>query len=320
MIETRVSRVGREEQPPSRLMSPWLALAVMALGLAFGALLNSGSLLETARSQPAGWWRDAAVTMTSRLHEFSQALRLDSPHTGLESFRANLEVETAWDPREAGEVFVPSAEFPVRLLVVGDSLVDPFGPAVVRASEATGLMVADWDVKYSSGLTRPELYDWHGELADRLAASPVDVLVFVVGANDAQPIETDSGWHSTGTPEWRAEYRLRVESLMKLFDESVATAYWVGQPIAQSARHSSNMYLLDGIYRSAAEEFEGVTYVDSWDVFADNNGEFSAYLPNDDGDLVLMRQEDGVHLTVAGSDRLAAVLLDVMALDWEIGR
>jgi len=57
-----------------------------------------------------------------------------------------------------------------------------------------------------------------------------------------------------------------------------------------------------------------VLYVDSWHLFVDASGAYSAYLANSKGQQVLVRAQDGVHLTVAGDDRLAYFVVAQMRL------
>ena len=59
-----------------------------------------------------------------------------------------------------------------------------------------------------------------------------------------------------------------------------------------------------------------VSVVESWDLFSDESGNYSAYLTNDDGNLELMRYGDGVHFTWAGARRLAAVIFEQLQTDW----
>ena len=300
-------------------MSPWTALGVMLLALFVGATLNAASLVETASSNPPGVLRDVAVWVAERLLDVSSAAGLDRPRSIIDDL-VHDGSGRAIEPREPGAVFVPTTEHRAMLLVAGDSLVDPFGPALVNAAERTGMISADWEVQYSSGLTRPLLFDWQTHLASRLDETGFDMVVFMIGANDAQPIETSTGWASTGTVEWAAEYRSRVGALMDQLTAAVPTVYWVGQPIARSAEHSARMAAVNEIYRAEAESRSGVRYLDAWLLFADAAGRYNAYLPDDHGRTVLMRQDDGIHLTHDGAERLAREVLDSIRADWEIAR
>jgi hypothetical protein len=94
--------------------------------------------------------------------------------------------------------------------------------------------------------------------------------------------------------------------------------YWMGMPIVRSDDFRQKVEVLNEIYRSEADRFEGVTYVDSWSVFTGADGGFSEYLTDASGNLVDMRLNDGIHLTTAGGIRLAEVAFGLIAENWGI--
>src|SRR5690606_12367844 len=87
---------------------------------------------------------------------------------------------------------------------------------------------------------------------------------------------------------------------------------WIGQPIARSADYSARMEGLNEIYQEAASSRPWVRYLPLWDLFADTDGSYNAYLPDGDGTVELMRQADGIHLSRAGGDRAANAILDAI--------
>jgi len=94
--------------------------------------------------------------------------------------------------------------------------------------------------------------------------------------------------------------------------------YWVGQPVMKDETYGRRMARLNEVYVEAAAAHDGVTYVDAWRLFARADGTYAAYLRDDDGKRVRMRQADGIHLTRAGADRLASHVLDAVRADWGI--
>jgi len=76
--------------------------------------------------------------------------------------------------------------------------------------------------------------------------------------------------------------------------------------------------MMDHIYAAEAKKHPGVTYIPTWSLFADHNGSYADYLTDANGDKVLMRAADGIHLTRAGGDRMAQNVLDVIEKDWGI--
>jgi hypothetical protein len=67
---------------------------------------------------------------------------------------------------------------------------------------------------------------------------------------------------------------------------------------------------MNDIYRAEAESRPWMTYLDTVPVFGDDNGDYVERKEDQSGDLVDLRQPDGIHLSSPGADRLARVLLD----------
>ena len=258
------------------------ALAVVIGALITGSLLNAEPLANTASAQRPGPARDVAVAYTDAVSRISRAVGLDRPRSWIDSLRHDdaPDEPAVSQPRE---IFVPSREDPARLWVGGDSLVDRFGPAMAGAAGQTGVIEGRWEVRYSSGLARPMLFDWSTYIALDLGSDPADIAIFMVGANDAQPMLVGDEWVSFPGSEWQAEYRARVAKVMDLLTARAATVYWVGQPIAQSDRHSERIAVMNDIYRNEAAGRAGVRFIDSWELFSNAEGRYSAYLPDEDG-------------------------------------
>ncbi len=83
------------------------------------------------------------------------------------------------------------------------------------------------------------------------------------------------------------------------------------------ASFDARMHQLNRIYRQQADRRAGVTYVDARRLFT-VDGAYSPYLEDDAGQEQLMRQQDGIHLTRAGGERLATVVFDEISQDWPV--
>lgn len=173
------------------------------------------------------------------------------------------------------------------------------------------------DARVSTGLTRPDYFNWPGRLHQVLdVAHPPRVVVVMFGANDVQPILTATGPAQVGTAAWFAEYRRRVAETMSILLASGADVYWVGQPLMQDPEFSMRIGQLDAIYAAEARLHPGVTFVDTRPLLANAQGQYSAYLPNSSGQEVQVRTSDGVHLTLAGAERVAALVIAAIRHRW----
>lgn len=322
--------------PSPRTMPAGQVIAVTLLALVIGLILNAPDIRRTAERQEAGWKRDVAIAMIQPFDWFSRTLRLDTPHNLIdtaigrqpEQSPSSTTTTTAPAPVATPETTTTTAPArreitatdPLRMFIGGDSMVGQFGPMLENTAEAGGLVeVTEVLYEFSSGLTRPDFLDWPVRLREIREAQDPDVIVLFFGGNDAQAIQIDGTWHEFGSETWIAEYRRRVGGLMAELDEDGRDVYWMGMPIVRSDDFRQKVEVLNEIYRSEAERFEMVNFVDSWPVFTGADGEFSEYLTDADGDLVDMRLNDGIHLTTAGGIRLAEVTFGVIAENWGIG-
>jgi len=86
----------------------------------------------------------------------------------------------------------------------------------------------------------------------------------------------------------------------------------MGMPIMRSPKFSETCRRLNAFYATACAENPDAAYVDGYSLFADESGQYSAYLVDSAGRRKLMREKDGIHLTNAGGDRAAAALMQVL--------
>lgn len=216
-------------------------------------------------------------------------------------------------------------------LMLADGLDDAFAdrPDVAVVHRAKG----------STGLVASDFYDWPKSIDDLLAgrngdkdavkaaredvagalagkpdnkpepatkakAPRIDVAVMMIGSNDKQAIRENGKVLAFGTPEWTAAYGRRVGSIDEAFRSHGIPLIWVGLPITKDDGFADAMASLNDITREAAAK-TGAVWVDTWEAFSDDNGDFSAYGPDVNGQTVRLRASDGVHFTKAGSRKLA---------------
>jgi hypothetical protein len=201
-----------------------------------------------------------------------------------------------------------TAEQPLDIWVGGDSIAEGLGASMERLAGQTGTMRATSQARISTGLTRPDYFDWPRAVDDVVAQQQPDVLVVVFGTNDPQPIQTAAGTFSFGTPEWDAEYRARVDAVMGAVS-GARKIIWVGLPVVARDNLEPELAVLDQIYTEEAATFPDVSYVDTRTMFSPD-GTYNAYLTSSDGTPTLVRAADGVHFNLTGYDMLARAVID----------
>jgi uncharacterized protein len=104
--------------------------------------------------------------------------------------------------------------------------------------------------------------------------------------------------------EWGELYSKRVDEMITVMKARGVPVFWVGLPSVRGARATSEMVYLNDIYRGRAEK-AGITYVDIWDGFVDDGGNYNNYGPDFEGQTRRLRAGDGANFTRAGARKLA---------------
>lgn len=311
---------GARPQPAGKI------LAIGFLAFLLAAVLNADGLYELATRQPVGWKRDVATGAVApfcalgdltRLKDIRSAIRdaadkghqdcTDDAPSGEDAFVAPT---TTTAPVEAGGTTASTAppvttrpvtaEEPLQMWLGGDSM------TIELAQSAEDLVTSRPEItlathpQVSSGLTRPDFFDWPAYLQDEVLPTNPDVVVVMFGANDSQGMEVDGEAVQPDDERWQAEYRRRVGVIMDMLKGDGRLVVWVGQPNMREPGFDERMGVLDDIYASEAETRPWVRFLDSRPVLAPDGAGYQATA----GDTSL-RQGDGIHLDRGGADVLA---------------
>src|SRR5262249_58682679 len=86
--------------------------------------------------------------------------------------------------------------------------------------------------------------------------------------------------------------------------DRLATALSAGYRTVLGDRATADMVYLNDLYRDRAGK-AGIIYVDIWDGFVDEGGNYVNQGPDFEGQIRRLRPGDGVHFTKAGARKLA---------------
>jgi hypothetical protein len=174
--------------------------------------------------------------------------------------------------------------------------------------------------KSSTGLARPDFFNWIKEAQRLVDARRPDVSVVMFGGNDVQGLYMGKGtwirWHE---PEWKQEYARRIGTLCDILAPSGEPIYWVGLPIMRPDRFRQRVQRVNTIYRAEMAIRKGGTFLDTWDILADEDGEYADRIalepasPEQESERrkrVRVRAGDGIHLSPAGAHHLKAHVLE----------
>ena len=107
------------------------------------------------------------------------------------------------------------------------------------------------------------------------------------------------------TDQWAALYAKRIDAMIAALKSKGVPVIWVGLPAIRGAKATSDMSYLDELYRERAES-AGIIYVDIWDGFVDEDGDYAVQGPDFEGQIRRLRTADGVHFTKAGAVKIAS--------------
>ena len=104
--------------------------------------------------------------------------------------------------------------------------------------------------------------------------------------------------------QWAQAYKKRIDEMITALKSKGVPVLWVGLPAIRGPRATSDISYLDDLYHAEADKL-GITYVDIWDGFVDEDGRYTVQGPDFEGQTRRLRTGDGVHFTKYGALKLA---------------
>jgi hypothetical protein len=104
--------------------------------------------------------------------------------------------------------------------------------------------------------------------------------------------------------QWAQAYKKRIDEMITALKSKGVPVLWVGLPAIRGPRATADISYLDDLYHAEADKL-GITYVDIWDGFVDEEGRYTVQGPDFEGQTRRLRTGDGVHFTKFGALKLA---------------
>jgi uncharacterized protein len=194
------------------------------------------------------------------------------------------------------------------IYVIGDSMAILAADGLRAAFADNPKIVVNGRARDSSGLVRDDFYDWVKAAKDLAAEKTdknhIDYVVMHIGINDIQSIKDGADSLDPLTDRWREIYGKRVEAIVEPFRHAHIPVLWLGLPPMHNDKFSDQISKLNEIVKEHAEK-AGAKYIDIWNAFTDENGAYSAFGPDVNGQTVRLRIADGVYYTKAGARKAA---------------
>jgi lysophospholipase L1-like esterase len=215
-------------------------------------------------------------------------------------------------PTTLPDITHPSAAKKLRVLIVGDSLGIDMGGPLQNDLTNTGVVQAMLDARESTGLTRPDYFNWPSELQSDIASAQPQVVVIMMGANDPQdfPGPPDTPFAS---PKWSPMYADRVSEFMHIAASGGAQVIWMGMPPMQNTQLSSEMLDINAIDQTQAKlQNPPASFISCWNLLGTPQGTYTPFITNSSGQVVNVRTPDGTHLTPSGGEVLSQDILNYL--------
>lgn len=202
---------------------------------------------------------------------------------------------------------VQKAENATRLAVFGDSLANDLSKALERFyAEDPNLVVVNEAVS-SSGFVRDDFFDWETAIEKEIAEDSFDLAVVMIGINDRQELSVDGRSREPLSDQWNAAYQSRIAAFLGKLRAARKPVIWIGLPPMAKSGYSAAISQISNIQRLASFA-GGAEFLDIYERFLGEDGKYSSYGPDLNGQSAQMRKDDGIHFTSAGADKLAFYL------------
>ncbi len=205
-----------------------------------------------------------------------------------------------------------SAAAPFRVLILGDSVGTDLGQfALVDQLGSTGVVSATLDGHISTGLTRPDYFNWPAELENDLAHFHPQLTIICIGANDGQNTIVNGQVLVYGTQAWDNMYSSRIGAFIAEATSAGSRVFWVGMPPMAGSQLNAQMQHLDYLYATQVSRHKGATYLSSVPSLGGAGGAYTAF-KTVNGSNAQIRTDDGIHLQAAGAQVLGQAVISDM--------
>lgn len=214
-----------------------------------------------------------------------------------------------------------SSEEPLRVWVGGDSLGQFIGGDLKNSFADRDLSEVADDYNISTGLTRPDYFDWPARLTQEMSREDArpEALVLMLGGNDDQPMRRNDGSIvSPLTNAWADEYRTRVATVMDVSAYSDTRLFWINlPPMRDDVRNEITSVINEIVFDEAAAR-SWVNVINIIPLFTSPEGTYTDQLQDPGGTLRKARAPDGVHLTATSSNWIAELVWESVVSAWKL--
>ena len=219
---------------------------------------------------------------------------------------------------------VASPEEPLRILALGDSLMLDLQYGLARVLGARDDVLLTGKGALGFGFTVPH-WDWDEDvLRDydlSVAQARPEVILMMIGANEFEGHVVEGEALPAGSDRWREVLAERADEAVAHWLAGGGHVYWWTTPLMRDSRFSA-VEDLNVVWEDTMGAWAPAgSVLDSMEVLGDGDGRYRDEIVNEDGSIVPLRKEHGVHFLEIGADLLAKQLEEQLLADgWLLAR
>ena len=192
------------------------------------------------------------------------------------------------------------------LVIGGSTMIGALGSYLEKKLQKLGYETHR-KAKSSSGLARPDFFDWQSEAAGLYDAFDPDATVVMFGGNDGQGLKMPKGsdrdwirWHEDG---WTEEYARRVAAFADTVSPAGEHLFWIGMPAMRQSKLDARVQHMNTIFENEMQQRAHGHYIETRSLLSGGTDRYSDDI-RVDGRTIRVRAPDGMHLARGGATLL----------------
>lgn len=189
---------------------------------------------------------------------------------------------------------------PTRILLTGDSLMEGLGPQMKRALDGYANLTLIPIGKKSTGLSRPDFYNWPQVLEKHMQEHKPQIVVMWVGTNDPQNIYGIKGLGEPLSIPWQKAYHNKLIEIFRIVRKHNATLIMMGPPVMNEQPLDEQLRAITRLMLWTCKK-NGAYFLDTRPILADARGKYLQRTTLKNGKVADIRTKDQVHITADGN-------------------
>ncbi len=202
----------------------------------------------------------------------------------------------------------PAPDATRRILIIGDQLAGGMGAGLTRMVENDRSIQVVNRFNESSGLARPEIYDWASAIPKMAEGKNFTTAFVLLGFNDRREIRDGDKILNFGSPDWDALYKARVDAVLDALAAQKIHVFWMGEPPMGDPAMDADLQNITSLQKERVVA-KGAGFIELRTPFANAQGGYTDRGLDDAGTERRLRENDGVTFFKQGNNRLGQIAL-----------